>query len=131
MRERKSRTKGWADTGEARARRRQAYVAQRREELVKGKCGLTGKPCAKERWCEYGSSAVPVGRGAPTRRKIEACAVAIERGYSHCKECLGRNRCGEVWRCFRKESPAKELLEESGVLRRAKGRSAAKRRVTA
>lgn len=112
-------TKGWSDAREARARR----VAKRRAELPRGKCGLTGKPCEEERWCEYGSSSVREGAGASAKKKIVACAVAIDRGYSHCKECPDRKRCGEVWRCFRKESPAKELLAESGRLRRKLDRS--------
>jgi len=131
VRERKSRTKGWEDASEKRALARAKYVAKRRESLPKGKCGLTGKPCAEERWCEYGSSAVGTGYGSHTKKKIEACAVAIERGYAHCGSCMERNRCGEAWRCFRKESPAKEMLAESGALRRSEGRSDAKRRVTA
>ena len=120
-------TKGWEDAREARARR----VARRRTALPKGKCALTGMACAEERWCEYGSSAVRVGEGPPTKNKINACAVAIDRRYNSCRQCPDQTRCGEVWRCFRKESPAKEMLAESGALRRSEGRSDAKRRVTA
>lgn len=75
------------------------------EGAAKGwkRCGFTFRRCPMAKDCTWNTEEIKHAERTDGRRpaKIEACALAVERGFASCGPCPDRKRCAEAWRCFK------------------------------
>lgn len=124
---RKARLRGNPDlraecNAKARERKRRKRAMERREDAkrlgaaaLSRICGFTGKACAWALTCQWNEQERRLGRQGPGGfARIEACALAAERGFNTCRVCPEARRCGKAWRCFRAESLERQAAPGGG-----------------
>ena len=104
--------------GTARRLGHEAWASERqrrreREEALKGRCGITKKPCSESRSCMYGGEMLAHSTGRPKDRflPLDMCAFGLAKGYEKCELCSERERCEETWTCWKKKDDVRNVRE--------------------